>query len=223
MVINIFGKRGAGKTTLIKGQVLDCRPPVIIIDVLGNYEASEYFVTEDLGEAIDAAKEFYLYSRKENVRRAGYSARYYDHPKKIIVVKTGNPTLAADYFSAVIWEMHGGTLILDEVDSIKLKEGSCFDEFIRYGRNHKGDLITGCRRPAELSRNISAAANKFYCFRTNEPRDIDYFENIFGSDAPKLMRLEPYHGLFIDHDEKSTGIFQIDASGRIFHTKEVLI
>lgn len=136
-------------------------------------------------------------------------------------LKTSDPATAADYFSAAIWEMKGGTLVLDEVDSIRMEEGSCFDEYIRYGRNHSGDLLTGCRRPAELSRNITAAANKFYCFQTHEYRDIEYFRaQVFGDRAEELMTLPQFHGLFMDYDAKLTGKYLINRQGAIYHQGE---
>lgn len=208
MVINVFGRRGSGKTTTIKGQLNDCRSPVLIVDVLGNFDDESYYQTDDLSDAIAAAGDYAAKPQEEN---------------PIICLSTSNPTLAAEYLSAAIWRLNGGTLILDEVDSIRIKEGSCFDEYIRYGRNHFGDLITGCRRPAELDRNITAAANKFYCFQTHEMRDIEYFRSIFGDKAFELMKVPRYSGLFIDYDREITGKFCIDINGTVYHTEEYSI
>lgn len=213
MVINFFGKRGSGKTTTITGQLHNMRRPIVIIDVLGNFDDAEiyaakrltYRFTHSIPDAIEAYTE-YVRTKKA---------------PEVIVLRTGNPTMAADYLSACIWHANGGTLVLDEVDSIRMKEGSCFDEYIRYGRNHDGDLITGCRRPAELDRNITAAANKFYCFRTTEHRDIEYFEEtVLGEKALMLQRLPDYHGIFINHDNKTIGEFNIDILGNIYHLNE---
>lgn len=206
MVINFFGRRGSGKTTAIRGQLQDCRAPVIIIDILGNYaDLENCYHTHDLGDLIHALKQ--NHSRQNEFM--------------FFCLKSHSPTLAANYLSAVIWELNGGTLVLDEVDSIQVKEGSCFDKYIRYGRNHHGDLITGCRRPAELDKNITAAGNKFYCFNTHEPRDIEYFQNaLFGERATMLLNLPPYHGLFLDYDSHIWGEFHIDINGNIFHLSE---
>lgn len=213
MVINFFGRRGSGKTNTIKGQLKDCRPPVLIVDVLGNFDDSRFIQCSELSEAILETKA-YISKRKNLIDK---SIPY------VINLKTADPTSAADYFSSVIWEINGGTLILDEVDSVSVKEGSCFDQYIRYGRNHAGDLITGCRRPAELSKNITAAANKFYCFGTHEIRDIDYFYSIFGDRAQQLMTMPRYHGLFMDYDKEITGTFCTNIQGQIFHLEEMRI
>lgn len=225
MVINIFGRRGSGKTTTIRYQLKDCRPPILIVDVLGNFQASQFHAqglpwevaeTDDLEEAILLLKDYQngKIPKRDLARMPG--------GKFTLNLKTSDPGSGADYFSAAIWEINGGTLVLDEVDSIRMEEGSCFDEFIRYGRNHHGDLLTGCRRPAELSRNITAAANKFYCFQTHEYRDIEYFRaQVFGDSAEGLMTLPPYNGMFMNFDERKTGTFCIDRQGRVFHTGEV--
>lgn len=212
MVINFFGRRGSGKTTAIKGQLKDCRPPVVIVDVLGNFDNPAFIQTNDLRQCILEIKKFHL------AEKAGKPP-----PQKIINLKTSQATVAADYLSACIWEINGGTLILDEVDSIRMTEGSCFDEFIRYGRNHSGDLLTGCRRPAELDRNITAAANKFYCFQTHEYRDIEYFSQVFGENAEQLMNLPQYSGLYLDYDAQEQGKFKIDIEGNIFHTETIRV
>lgn len=216
MVINVFGKRGSGKTTLIKGNLRDFHRPVFIIDVLGNFDDPNFYHASSIPDAINHAREK-LQDPKSDC---------------VVCLKTGDPSLAADYFSSAIWKIGsgrqgpdgkpmGGTLVLDEVDSIRMKEGSCFDEYIRYGRNRGGDLITGCRRPAELDKNITAAANKFYCFGTHEPRDLEYFEAaVFGEYAYELANVPKYSGIFINFDKNIRGKFRIDILGNVFHTEE---
>lgn len=218
MVINFFGKRGSGKTTVIKGQIQDCRPPVVIIDILGNYTDIECVQVKDIDKCILELKNIYLKLKNGNIPLNESTINFITH----------DYNLAIDYLSASLWEIGnpedphatGGTLILDEVDCFDISEADCFDQNIRYGRNHDVDIITGCRRPAELSRNITAAANKFYCFGTHEPRDIDYFQEIFGEKAYELMRCPKYSGLFLDYDSELTGRFTVDAGGGIHHTEE---
>src|SRR5690606_19579924 len=140
--ICFFGKRGSGKTTSIRGQLGDCRPPVVILDILGNFHDPNYFNTSKISDAI------------EELNR-----QIKDDDFKIINLITADPDLAVDYMSAALYEANGGTLILDEVDAFNFAEAKCFDQLIRYGRNKNVSLITGCRRPAEVSRNITAAAN----------------------------------------------------------------
>ena len=209
MVVNFFGKRGSGKTYTIKnGVISDCRPPVVIIDILGNYDGSEYIQTKEIDQCLREIRNYYLKEINNEQTNPVINLTSYDF------------NLAADYISAALWEINGGTLILDEVDAIDFSESPCFEQNVRYGRNHNIDLITGCRRPAELSKHITAAANKFYCFNTHEHRDMFYFEEIFGERAYELMRCPEHSGLFLDYDKKTIGRFYVDSSGGIHHAGE---
>lgn len=202
MLICVFGKRGSGKTTIIKGSLEELPGPVVVIDVLGNFDSDEYIQTDDLGDCVD------------------YVTDYARDPKgkiKVFVLKTPDPDLATEYMSSILWELHGGTLVLDEVDSITYQKGSCFDQLIRYGRNRNVNIITGCRRPAELSRNITAGANKIYVFQTQEPRDIDYFKStVLGEKAKNLNILSQYSGILVDYDRNEFCQYKIDQSGKLF-------
>ena len=207
MVVAFFGRRGSGKTTVIKGQIQDFKSPVVIIDYLGNYKNYPGAIqTTKISECINELwKNFDVTDRKI-----------------IINLQTYDYNLAADYLSAALWEHKGGTLVLDEADGIDMSEAPCFDQIIRYGRNagpkNGVHLITGCRRPAELSKNITAAANKFYCFQTHEPRDMDYFSELFGDKAWELLKMPKQTGLFLDYDLNQTGRFNVDTNGFIYHS-----
>ena len=204
MLICIFGKRGSGKTTFIKGQLKDCRGPVIVVDILGNFDSPDFI---QVSKVSDAITELENYSRSENKKELN----------KIIVVKTPDPDLAVDFMSAALWESGGGTLVLDEADGFSITNAPCYDQLIRYGRNRNVDLITGCRRPAEISRHITAGANQIFIFQTQEPRDIDYFEStILGTKAQNLVSIPKFHGLFVDYDESETGLFAIDEKGSVY-------
>jgi len=202
MIINIFGKRGAGKTHMIKGLIPLCAKPAIIVDVLGNYDDPKYYQSSSASDTIERLK-YYVETK--------------DDQFSVIVLKTPNPSTDTDYVSAALWHAAGGTLVLDELDSISIPESPCFDQLIRYGRNHNVDMITGCRRPAEISKNITAAGNKMYCFGTTEPRDVDYFQcTILGDKSPELMKCPKYSGIFVDYDREIIGKFRVDSGGNVF-------
>lgn len=219
-VVNVFGKRGAGKTTLIRGNLKYFHGPVVIIDILGNYSAEELkkkaklnaFETDDISEAINWIEEYLEKSPKEQQKQ------------KIITLQAVNPGLAVDYISAALWEAHQGTLVLDEADAFEFSEAPCYDQIIRYGRNRDVHVVTGVRRPAELHKNITAAANSMYAFGTHEPRDIEYFEKtIFGERAQALISMPKYSGIFVDYDKGTQGKFRMDIDGNLFQTEVVSI
>jgi hypothetical protein len=204
MLVNFFGKRGTGKTTAINGQLDYCVGPVVVLDILGNFNDPAYIQVDKTDEAIKLIKHYVISENKKELN-------------KIIVLKTFDPDLSVDYISAALWEANGGTLILDECDGFNISNAPCFDWLIRYGRNRNIDLITGCRRPAELSRNITAGANKLFIFQTQEPRDIEYFEKtILGPRSEKLMDMAKFSGQYVDYDNAVTGEFRIDIDGNIY-------
>lgn len=212
MLVCIFGKRGAGKTTTIRGALPQCQGPVVVADILGNYTQAK----NEKGEKIEP---FYqeFDDLSEAIRKIGDWCKNPDEKNKIFIVRANDPNTTVDFLSSTLWECRRGTLVLDEADAFSLENAPCFDYLVRYGRNRNIDLLTGCRRPAEISRNITAGANRVYAFRTQEPRDIEYFEKtVFGERAERLMEVEPYHGLFIDYDDLTVGEFKIDQSGNLF-------
>ncbi len=176
---------------------------MVIIDILGNYESEEYFNSDNISETID------------EIQKQIEKDRF-----QIISLQTADPNLSVDFISAALYEADGGTLVLDEVDAFNISESECFDQLIRYGRNKNVSIITGCRRPAEISRNITAAANKIMALKTNEPRDVDYFSGtVFGERAYELLTMPEFHGLYADYDEGTLNYFRFDERGRIFKLK----
>lgn len=221
MLINIFGKRGSGKTHLIRENLETFTGPVCVIDVLGNFHIElppdretgdvelKYPTTNSLVEYLNWIEEWCESDDPEKEQN------------KIFVLMPDEPNEALDFVCAALWELGQGTLVLDEIDAFKISESPCFDKVIRYGRNRNIHLVTGCRRPAEISRNITAGANKLYVYRTQEPRDVDYFsETILGPLAEKLMTLPKYHGIFIDYDRDVVGDFRVDENGDVFILNE---
>lgn len=213
MLICIFGKRGSGKTTIIRGLIPKQRKPVIILDILGNYDHDpEHAETEKWTQCeshLEALHELKNYLREPA-----------KHPG-IIVVRDSDINRCADFMCSALWKIEGGTLVLDEADALRESEAPCFDEAIRYGRNKNIDVITGCRRPAEISRNITAGADVAYCLSTQEPRDIEYYENFLGEElALALPHLPPHHGVYKDFMHQTQGTFRADQHGKIFIEKK---
>lgn len=204
MLICFFGKRGSGKTYTINKNLKNAQGPVMVLDFLGNFQDPKYIQTDDISDAI-TQMQYYLENHKFEKKL-----------QKIIVLKSMDSDVAADFISKALWDAEGGTLVLDEIDMISEAQAPWFDYVIRYGRNKNIDVITGCRRPAEISRNITAGANRIFIFQTQEPRDIEFYEKTsLGERAYALSTMDEYHGLYIDYDEKSVGVFRVDNDGTI--------
>ena len=206
MLIIWFGRRGTGKATSIRASIPTLKKPVVVLDVLGNYtgyasQEGEWLDTHGTTETLEALK--------------SYVAKPDESPS-IIVLQTGSISTALDFICSAFWHTGGGTLVLDEGDFFSLSETPCFDEAIRYGRNRGIDMVFGCRRPAEISKNITAGADIVYVFNTSEPRDIDYYRDYLGDNmAFRLATLKPHTGLFKDIQNQSEGEFYAQPSGLI--------
>lgn len=207
MLITVFGKRGSGKTTAIRAMIEELPKPVVIVDILGNFEPGKGENPDDWVETDSAS---------EAIQQM---AAYLDDPKGhrgILVVRDASVSRVVDFVSSALWSARGGTLVLDEADSVDLSDAPCFDELVRYGRNRGIWLITGCRRPAEISKNITAGADLVYCFRTHEPRDLEYFEKAFGWEIVEpMMSLPHWHGIYVDYKAQESGTFKTDEQGVI--------
>lgn len=198
---------------MIRTMIPELKPPIVVIDILGNFdpelksEKNKYINNPDwifCDNTIDAIEEIKEFKSDEK-----------NHPG-IIIVQDADIDRCVDFMSAALWKINGGTLVIDECDAIRIADAPVFNELIRYGRNKGIDLITGCRRPAELDKNITAGADIIYCFTTHEIRDIDYFKKKFGDDfAEMLPQLPPYHGIYINYLENTTGQYKTDDKGRV--------
>ena len=218
MLVNIFGKRGAGKTHAIKHALYNCEAPVVVIDILGNFDQiNDSYQTETLSDALQKIIDYNVFQGASDSER-----EFMDEVPPIIVIQPADPNIAIDHISALLWEEYGGTLVIDEADGFSIYEAPCFDQLIRYGRNHGVHILTGCRRPAELNRNITAGANTIYIFQTQEPRDIEYFaKTLIGKEqAERLKNMPEYHGLFINYDKKTIGTFKTDEKGQVWILEE---
>lgn len=222
MLTTVFGKRGSGKTTLIRALIEspETKKPIVIVDLLGNYNPK---VNNDNNEAENPNDPSWVLIN-EPALLIEELKKYVSDPKShsgIIVAQSPDADRMLDYACAALWEIKGGTLVVDEADFVSLAECPCFDEAIRYGRNRGIDLITGCRRPAEISKNVTAGADLILCFTTHEPRDIEYFSKVLGKDfAERLPTLEKHHGIFIDYRDELQGVYKTDRFGRVFVVSE---
>lgn len=205
MLVCLFGKRGTGKTHLISAIVETLNGPVINFDFLGNYP-------EVKGKHTDSVKD-----------AAAWLMNWTTEAKeKVLTFKPAQVESAVDIICQAAWEKGNCTLLIDEVDMIQYKLTPHFDYLIRYGRNRGVHMLVACRRPFEISRNITAGANAIYIFQTQEPRDVEYYsKSILGKNAQKLMTLPKYHGIVIDYDRERTGIFNVDSTGQLFFVEKI--
>jgi len=215
MLVIFFGRRGSGKTHAVKNTIPQCEAPVAVIDVLGNFKEQEAYHTTSLAKAVEHLEKYKSFERDEA------RLEFTDEVEPVLVLTPRDPDEAIEYISSSMWHLHGGTIVIDEGDMLTPYKGSAFDYIIRYGRNHRVHLLIACRRPAEISKNLTAGCNRMFVFQTTEPRDIKYYsETTLGERAFMLSRLPQYHGLYVDNDKRTTGIFKTDDKGQVILLSE---
>jgi hypothetical protein len=81
-------------------------------------------------------------------------------------------------------------------------------DLVRYGRHGAVDLLGLTRRAAEIARDFTANAQRFWIFRTHEPNDIRYWSSVLPTAAVQriqtLNRFE-FVRYFIDKEEWKVG------------------
>lgn len=168
----VFGMRGFGKTTLAR-ELVAAEPRVLAYDPLDEHGclALEW-------EAFKAYVE-------ANLPRPRFRLALVDDAE-----------WSEDFcaIARVLAERQPGyTLLLEEADLVAEPghEPPVFKWLMRRGR-HFGVAVVACtRRPAELSRNVTAFASDMYVFRTQEPRDLVYLTGYLGRDAAAVVEELP--------------------------------
>lgn len=101
---------------------------------------------------------------------------------------------AGEEFCALAWVLAGRraelTVFLEEADLIASpgQEPPIFRRLIAQGR-HRGIAVVACsRRPAEVSRFLTANAHELYLFRTGEPRDVAYVRAFCGVEVSDAVQ-----------------------------------
>jgi len=153
-IIGIMGKKGSGKSNLIKKYMLKNMVRYIIIDTLYEYEDDRIFYNID---------ELYDYL-KENKDRAF---------KIIFRPENDNDIEILFQISKTI---NNYTLVIEEVDfyadTFHINENLLYN--IKYGRHFGRNIIWVSRSPYEINRFLTRQTDLLIVFKQTEPRDIEY-------------------------------------------------
>jgi len=181
-VIMIYGQTGAGKSRLARtlANKYSYTHLVIYIDTLLEHRDIWTITLEGL-------KQF-----KGGIYR-------------IIIPPNYTPEEEEEYLNKVVSILFSRSIptiiVLDEVSyySSPVKCQSWLSKVIRYGRHYNIGLIACARRASETARELSAQTTEVYIFRTIEPIDIRYFNQILPKKLAELIpKLKPFHCLYYD-------------------------
>lgn len=174
-IIAVFGRKGSGKTTLVQ-RYLATVPRFVVADTLAEYTVGTVFT--NLKDFARAAK------------RAGSG-------KLQAVVRIGSDE-EFDALSAMVRIIGEQAPVLYAIEEADIQCSPQFippsmDRLVRYGRHWRVSLLVVSRRPAEISRHLTAQADTIVAFQTFEPRDLDFFRARCGGDfAESIAGLNRY-------------------------------
>ncbi len=168
-IIVIFGKKGRGKTTLIsRGFLPDLlKSRLLIFDPHREYTDKRILRADKLEEL----HEFLI----DNYTGGPWA-----------IVWTPERASQIEYFLQICYNMRDVWIIFEEVNMRGLgnirEPSPTFIDIVNFGRNRNISLICTAKRPAQVNRELTAAADVIISFRQDEPNDIDYLKEYCGRD-----------------------------------------
>ena len=180
MISVVLGRRGCGKTTLIRGYVAS-KPRLLIFDTLAEYGSS--------GRTFSTIEPMisFVESRQYLQFRAVYQP-----------IDSRDLEEAFSDFMRLCWIVGDCTIVIDEIDQVSsaVSVSPELARNLRYGRHRKLFVIAASRRAAEVPRLITSQADELISFNQTEPRDVKYIEDYAGKTfAAKTTMLPRYHAL----------------------------
>jgi hypothetical protein len=170
----VCGIRGHGKTTLAR-QLVAPAPRVLAYDPFGEHDV----LALDWGELVD-----YLdYVESLDTFRVGLREAGHEEEFCALALVVGRRLQQEPPARQCV-------VLLEEADLITRpgQEPPVFQDLVARGRHEGIELVAVTRRPAEVSRIITSQAEEFYCFRTQEPRDVTYLRSYIGEAAAEATK-----------------------------------
>lgn len=180
-IITICGKRGSGKTYLMKN-ILKAVSNFFVYDPLHQISISDAYITKNFNDAI-------------NVLRKG-SKRIIYNPIQINITEF-------DTLCRMIYSVGNIMFLVDEADRIMpsraiTKNASAL---IDLGRTSLIGGIFVTRRLARLDSLPISQSDHVMAFKTILPQDVKYLKEFIGEIAEQAPNLKPYHFLYYDGNE----------------------
>lgn len=172
-ILTVIGRKGCGKTTLVKAMLFD-KTRLVIIDSIAEYDGLGLPVLiPDLERALDKPQ---------------FRVRVFPQCQEDV-----------DYIAGVCYATGeaSGAIWVCQDEAGKWQNPSDITPNVKallnYGRHAHVNQIYAVRRPVELHRDTTAQTDAFYIFNTVEPRDVDYLAGVIGrANAESLKNLAHY-------------------------------
>jgi hypothetical protein len=174
VVISVFGRKGSGKSTLVR-EIVDEAPRVIVFDTMGEYARKRDKIFDTFESAAS------------ELGRVQHERRF----RVIIQLVDEEDALAA---MRVAYDVPACLIVVEETSFYCSPSYLPMElaRFVRYGRHREIDQIYVSRRPAEIHRDLTAQSDLIVSFQQHEPGDVEYLRKVMGPDADRLPGLPKY-------------------------------
>jgi AAA+ ATPase superfamily predicted ATPase len=168
MITTVLGRRGCGKTTIIKEKIENISR-LVILDTLAEF---------DNGDIISDPIEFI---NELSRLKDGYFQIVF-RPFEI------EPLKAFDIVAKSSWIVGDMLSVIDEIDLIASPISIPFElsRNLRYGRHRGLSMIAASRRAAEIPRLLTSQSDEIISFNQSEPRDIQYLASCCGNQFAEM-------------------------------------
>lgn len=183
-IILVIGRKGTGKSYLVKNELIPRLDNVIILDALNEYNPSEYKSLRNYKVFYDL-ETFLIAIHEGNVSKA--------------ILKLDNDDDIETFF-LMAFHFSSHYLIVEEINkycsSAYISKG--LTKIIRYGRHKEINVIGITQRSFDLPKIITSQCDIYILFQQHEPRDIEYLEKSTGQDLSKLKNLNQHNHIIIE-------------------------
>jgi len=182
----IAGKRGLGKTTLLKSLLENYESSnIIVFDYLSEYDIENFNIAFGLNEINQN-----ILNKKDKYVKLIFRPNKEDN---LTIEKS------FDKICEIVLLSNNTIFIIEECDNFcspyYLSEP--FRQIIEYGRHQNISIIATTRRLGNLNRSLTAQANKLFTFRQTEKRDLEAL-NFLGLNINQVKDLDNFK--YIEYD-----------------------
>lgn len=174
-VVCVIGRRGSGKTTVVKNLLLPEYQPFIIYDSIG-----EYADVENTSLAESENDLFDLLEARSNIRVDPNSKISLDRICYVLNTAIWNYSLFVDEFHLVF--EHHMTFAADNPE---------FKKLILLGRHRGHSVIISTQRPTDIPKYVLSQATVLYCFHVYHKQDVAFLANVI-NDSRITNTLDVY-------------------------------
>ncbi len=195
----VIGKRGSGKSVLVKHMIRNERR-LVIYDIMSEYVQGVTFDDTERSELVEFWRRVYRQSFR-------------------IIYRPLEAKAEIDWLARAVYALGDLTFVVEEIDAVctPFDMSPWMQAIIQRGRHMNIEMIGVTPAPFGIHRDLTRQAKDIFVFRTKEPRDIQYLRRLLGEEIEaKLAALEQYQ--FVHWSDHVDGL----RIGKVENGKEIV-